>query len=151
MSGRSSARWADRAGAPARRALPCSGQRSWAPPLVPGELCSLDERFGAIAFSVSHLGLFSSRGEFRRLDARLALDASHPERTRISVVVDTPWQEAAEMLRGPGFLDVQRHPDSARCGVRARMVIGTRRRAPTRRPIERTLLILVLNCNYSIA
>ncbi len=78
---------------------------------------SLDQRFGTIAFSVSHLGLFSLRGEFRRFDARLVLGAGHLDRTRISVVVDAasvdmPWQEAAEMLRGPDFFDVKRYPES---------------------------------------
>jgi len=32
---------------------------------------SLDQRFGSIDFSVRHLGLFSSQGEFRRFEAHL--------------------------------------------------------------------------------
>jgi polyisoprenoid-binding protein YceI len=118
MSGRRCDRWADRAGAPVRQIFLAL---LWATLLSAAaahaeDLYSLDQRFGTIAFSVSHLGLFSSRGEFRRFDARLALDAGHPERTQISVVVDAasidmPWQEAAKMLRGPDFFDVKRYPE----------------------------------------
>ena len=76
---------------------------------------ALDQRFGSIRFSVSHLGLFSSDGEFRRFKANLILDPTHPERTRIVVDVDAdsvdmPWQAAADMLRSPDFFDVQRYP-----------------------------------------
>lgn len=75
----------------------------------------LDQRFGTIGFSVSHLGLFSSQGEFRRFQAHLRLDEAHPERTRISVEVDArsemmAWQQATDMLRSKDFLDVHRHP-----------------------------------------
>jgi polyisoprenoid-binding protein YceI len=84
-------------------------------PACSEELYSLDQRFGGIAFSVSHLGLFSSQGQFRRFGASLLLDARHPERTRISVDVDAtsvdmPWQEGTAMVRSPDFFDVQRYP-----------------------------------------
>lgn len=80
------------------------------------QIYSLDQRFAQIAFSVSHLGLFSSRGRFDRFDAHLVLDAKHPERTRISVdvnaaSVDMPWQDGAAMLRSPDFFDVRHHPE----------------------------------------
>jgi polyisoprenoid-binding protein YceI len=118
MSDRRCDRWADRAGAPVRRIFLAL---LWATLLSAAaahaeELYSLDQRFGTIAFSVSHLGLFASQGEFRRFDARLVLDAGHPKRTRISVVIDTasvdmPWQEAAAMLRGADFFDVKHYPE----------------------------------------
>ena len=76
---------------------------------------ALDQRFGSITFSVSHLGLFSSEGEFRRFTAKLVLDDAHPERTRINVTVDArsvdmAWQAGEDMLRSSEFLDVQRYP-----------------------------------------
>jgi polyisoprenoid-binding protein YceI len=76
---------------------------------------SFDQRFGSIAFSVRHLGLFSSQGRFGKFNAHLILDANHPESTRISVAVNAasiemPWREGAALLRSPGFFDVQRHP-----------------------------------------
>ena len=75
----------------------------------------LDQRFGTIAFSVSHLGLFSSAGEFRRFAAHLVLDGAHPERTQINVEVEAgsvqmSWGEAADMLRSDDFLNVRRYP-----------------------------------------
>lgn len=71
--------------------------------------------FGTIEFSVRHLGLFTSQGQFRRFDASLIIDVARPERTRIAVDVDAAsvdmaWQDAAEMLRSPEFFDVQRYP-----------------------------------------
>jgi polyisoprenoid-binding protein YceI len=76
----------------------------------------LDQRFGSIHFSVSHLGLFASDGEFRRFKAHLNLDTLHPERTRIAVDVDAgsvdmAWEGAVDMLRSPDFFDVQRYPE----------------------------------------
>ncbi len=116
MSGRN--HWADRAGKPVRRTFLAL---LWAAFLSAAaahseKLYLLDQKFGTIAFSVNHLGLFSSHGEFRRFDVRLVLDAEHPERTRISVFVDAAsvsmsWQEAAEMLRGPDFFDTKRYPE----------------------------------------
>jgi polyisoprenoid-binding protein YceI len=52
------------------------------------ESYSIDQTFGSIAFSVRHLGLFSSQGQFRRFGGTLLLDAHHPEWTKISVDVD---------------------------------------------------------------
>lgn len=77
----------------------------------------LDQRFGSIRFSVSHLGLFSSDGEFRRFNAHLFLDAKHPEQTRIAVdldagSVDMAWEGATDLLRSPDFFDVTRYPDA---------------------------------------
>ena len=79
-------------------------------------LYSLDQHVGSIAFSVGHLGLFSSHGEFRRFTATLALDRVHPERTTIAVDVDArsidmAWQDAASKLRSPAYFDVRDYPD----------------------------------------
>ena len=80
-----------------------------------GQRYLLNQTFGTIAFSVGHLGLFSSHGEFRRFNAHLLLDERHPERSEIAVTVDARsvdmgWQDGTDMLRSPDFLDVQHHP-----------------------------------------
>jgi polyisoprenoid-binding protein YceI len=79
------------------------------------QMFALDQRFGSIDFSVRNLGLFSSRGAFRRFEARFVLNNNHPERTIISVIVDTDsvhmsWHEGAEMLRSADFFDVSHYP-----------------------------------------
>lgn len=83
---------------------------------APDRQFSLDQRFGSIGSSVRHLGLFSSQGEFRKFEAHLVLNGSHPEHTKISVAVeagsvDMSWGEGADMLRSPDFFDVQRYPE----------------------------------------
>jgi polyisoprenoid-binding protein YceI len=80
------------------------------------ESYSIDQTFGTIAFSVGHLGLFSSQGQFRRFHGTLLLDANHPEWTRISVDVasasaDMSSQEETAMLQSPDFFNVQKYPD----------------------------------------
>jgi len=76
----------------------------------------LDQRYGSIAFSVSHLGLFSSHGEFRRFAGSLAIDPAAPEHTSIDMhidatSIDTPWDEALQMLRSPDYFDIAHHPN----------------------------------------
>ncbi|WP_264711850.1 YceI family protein [Limobrevibacterium gyesilva] len=77
---------------------------------------SLDQRFGTIEFSVDHLGLFTSQGQFDKFDATLTIDAAHPEWTRIAVDVDAKsvdmsWQGAVAMLQSADYFDVQHYPD----------------------------------------
>jgi polyisoprenoid-binding protein YceI len=80
------------------------------------ESYSINPTYGSIVFSVSHLGLFSSQGQFRHFHGSLLLDGSHPEWTRISVAVDAasadmPSQDETAMLQSPDFFDVLKHPD----------------------------------------
>ncbi len=88
--------------------------------LVPGAraqgLYSIDQHYGGIEFTVSDLGLFTSRGMFDRFIGRLIIDPLHPERTRIDVTVDAgsvamPWDQAVALLRSADYFDVQRYPD----------------------------------------
>jgi polyisoprenoid-binding protein YceI len=77
---------------------------------------AIDQSFGSIVFSVSHLGLFSSQGQFRRFRGTILLDANHPEWTRMSVDIasasaDMSSQEETAMLQSPDFFDVQKFPD----------------------------------------
>lgn len=115
MPGRRCGRWADRAWRRMALALPVAALLAAAPACAE-QAYSLNQKFGRIEFSVSHLGLFSSEGTFDRFNANLILDAEHPERTRISVDVsaasiDMPWQDGSAMLRSPDFFDAQHYPD----------------------------------------
>lgn len=88
-----------------------------AAPARAGALYAIDPRTGKIEFSVSHLGLFRSHGEFTRFDSKLTIDSQHPERTAISVVIQTAsvamaWQDAAQLLRSRDFFDAARYPDA---------------------------------------
>ena len=79
------------------------------------ERYALNPRVSTIAFSVSHLGMFASQGEFRRFSATLDIDQAHPERTRVVADVDAAsldmaWAEAGDMLRSAEFFDVRRFP-----------------------------------------
>ncbi|MBN9508097.1 MAG: YceI family protein [Alphaproteobacteria bacterium] len=81
------------------------------------ETYAIDQRFGEIGFSVRHLGLFGSEGQFGRWQGQLAIDQAHPERTRIAVTIDTgsaqmSWHEALAMLRSPAYFDVAQFPEA---------------------------------------
>lgn len=76
----------------------------------------IDQRYGTIGFSVDQLGMFTAEGQFDTFHGTLSLDLSHPEQSRIDVVVnaasaDMPSQQAVEMLRSPPFFDVEHHPE----------------------------------------
>jgi len=75
----------------------------------------IDHRVGDIAFSVHHLGLFSSHGDFGSFSGTLTLDEAHPERTRVDVTIDVgsvqmSSADAADMLRSSDFFDVAQYP-----------------------------------------
>jgi polyisoprenoid-binding protein YceI len=76
---------------------------------------ALDPRYARIGFSVSHMGLFSSEGQFTRFGSELAIDPAHPEQTRIAVTIQADSvamasDEGLAMLRSPAYLDVARYP-----------------------------------------
>jgi polyisoprenoid-binding protein YceI len=102
-----------------RRALPLLALAVLASalPVRAADLYTIDRRSGRIEFTVSHLGLFSSHGEFTRFDSRLTIDRAHPERTKVAVVihvdsVSMPWANAADLLRSAEFFDAARYPDA---------------------------------------
>lgn len=75
----------------------------------------IDPRFGSIEFSVSHMGLFTSHGWFRRFETTLLVNPERPEHTYVAAdadvdSLDMPWHEAVAMLRSPDFLDAARFP-----------------------------------------
>ena len=75
----------------------------------------IDQRYGSIQFSVDHLGLFTSHGDFQRFMGTLAIDPAHPELTTISVridaqSVDVDSPQGLSMVRSPDYFDVAVHP-----------------------------------------
>lgn len=75
----------------------------------------IDPAHTHVSFSVRHLGLTSTPGIFRRLDAQLAFDNQHIETSRVSfeidaASIDTAYDVRDEHLRGTEWLDVQAHP-----------------------------------------
>ena len=80
-----------------------------------GQIYSVDQHSGSIAFLVSHFGLFSSEVRFDRFTGRLHLDLIQPQDTRFRFSidansVDTLLPPTTAMLRGPDFFDVARYP-----------------------------------------
>jgi polyisoprenoid-binding protein YceI len=76
----------------------------------------IDQRFGAVEFTVRHLGLWRSHGMFDRFRGELLIDPDHPDATRIRVDVDAgsvsmPWDQAVTLLRSTDFFDVGEYPD----------------------------------------
>lgn len=77
---------------------------------------ALDPRFARIGFSVSHMGMFTSEGQFKRFDSQLSIDPANPDRTRITVRIDAAsasmiTTEGEDMLRSPAYFDTARFPD----------------------------------------
>jgi polyisoprenoid-binding protein YceI len=71
--------------------------------------------FGEIAFSVIHLGLFSSQGGFQRWEGNLTLDPDRPEQSQVDVTIDAgsvfvPWEDGTALLRSPPYFDVIKYP-----------------------------------------
>jgi polyisoprenoid-binding protein YceI len=76
---------------------------------------AIDQRFASIQFSVDHLGLFTSHGDFQRFMGSLAIDPSRPELTSITVKIDAQSvdldsAEGLSMVRSPDYFDVAVHP-----------------------------------------
>jgi polyisoprenoid-binding protein YceI len=79
------------------------------------DLFMLDQRYGSIAFSVDHFGMFTSLGNFPRFLGKLLIDRLHPEQTRIDVEADAttvtvPWPDGTDLLRGSDFFDIAHYP-----------------------------------------
>ena len=76
---------------------------------------SIDQRFGSVGFSVSHLGLFTSQGRFDRFSGVLTIDPENPATARLSVTIDTNSIDASspdttDMLRSAEFFDTAHYP-----------------------------------------
>ncbi len=76
----------------------------------------LDPQHARIGFSVSHMGLFTTEGNFRNFDSEVSIDPAAPAHTRINVWIDASSaaltsKEGEEMLRSPAYFDVAHYPD----------------------------------------
>jgi polyisoprenoid-binding protein YceI len=76
---------------------------------------TIDQTVGDIRFTVRHLGLFSSHGEFQRWGGTLTIDQQHPERSQVDIVIRAgsvfvPWEDGAALLRSPPYFDVADFP-----------------------------------------
>jgi len=77
---------------------------------APNGTYQLDTSHSQILFSVLHLGLTDYYGRFDKLAGTLNLDANQPERSAVSVTidtssVDTPSGRLADELKGPAVFD----------------------------------------------
>ena len=82
---------------------------------------SFDQTGGRIGFTARHLGLFSTDGQFERFRAELNLDPAAPAGARVGATIETghfslPWPGVGDMLRGPDYFDVARHPTASFTG-----------------------------------
>jgi len=78
----------------------------------------IDQRYASIEFSVDHLGLFTSHGDFQRFMGTLAIDPARPDLTTIKVKIDArsvdmDSADGLTMVRSPDYFDVADHPSIA--------------------------------------
>lgn len=83
----------------------------------------IDQRYGAIEFSVGSLGLFTTEGRFARFAGDLLLDPQNPAKTRVDVVIDLgsvemPLANEVAMLRSATYFDTARYPQARFDSVR---------------------------------
>jgi len=86
-----------------------------APAARAASLYHIDQRYGTIEFTVSNLGLFTTKGRFTRFTGELQIDPDHPERTHVEVTidgnsVDMPLKDEVDMLRSPDYFNTARFP-----------------------------------------
>jgi polyisoprenoid-binding protein YceI len=78
-------------------------------------LYHIDQRYGTIEFTVTNLGMFTTKGRFARFHGDLEVDPDHPERTHIDVTIDgnsveMPLQDEVDMLRSPAYFNTVQFP-----------------------------------------
>ncbi|MGH7121727.1 MAG: YceI family protein [Acetobacteraceae bacterium] len=82
---------------------------------APAASYHIDQRYGAIGFSIGELGLFTTEGNFRKFAGHLVIDPADPTRTKISVTIDVgsvamSSTRAVKLILSPAYFDVQQHP-----------------------------------------
>jgi polyisoprenoid-binding protein YceI len=95
------------AAAPSARAQSVSRDVSRAP----NGTYQLETSHSQILFSVLHIGLTNYYGRFDKVSGTLNLDANQPERSAVSIdidtsSVDTPSSRTADELKGPSVFDI---------------------------------------------
>lgn len=77
---------------------------------------TLDKSHTAITFQIDHLGFSMTHGRFAKFDADIDFDAEDPAKSSVSFTIDAPsidtgWGKRDEHVRGPDFLNVEKHPE----------------------------------------
>ena len=75
---------------------------------------TLDKSHTAITFQVDHLGYSLTHGRFTEFDAIIDFDQEDPSKSSVEFSikapsVDTGWAKRDEHVRGPDFLNVEKH------------------------------------------
>jgi polyisoprenoid-binding protein YceI len=78
---------------------------------APNGTYQLETSHSQILFSVLHIGLTNYYGRFDKVSGTLNLDANQPERSAVSIdidtsSVDTPSSRTADELKGPSVFDI---------------------------------------------
>jgi polyisoprenoid-binding protein YceI len=89
---------------------------STVPVLGATETYRLEKTHVDLLFSISHAGFTEKHGSFRELDATLQYDADHPEKSQVSVTVntdslDTGFAARDKDVKSEKFLDVAKYPE----------------------------------------
>lgn len=76
----------------------------------------VDERSGSVDFSVTHFGLFTSHGWFRRFSAVLRIDPRHPGAAQVTFDIDArsievPWRHWIARLLSSDYFAADDYPD----------------------------------------
>jgi polyisoprenoid-binding protein YceI len=85
------------------------------PARLPGGEWRLDASHASVTWQVRHMGLSWRTARFDRSGANLDFDPAAPEAASLTAIVDaasvsTGDPELDAVLRGPGWLDAERHP-----------------------------------------
>lgn len=76
----------------------------------------LDKSHTAITFTVDHLGFSLTHGKFTKYDAEINFDQEDPTKSTVNFTIqadsiDTGWEARDKHVRGPDFLNVDKHPE----------------------------------------
>lgn len=76
----------------------------------------LEKTHADLLFSISHAGFTEKHGSFRDFDAKLEYDAQSPQKSQVSVTVqtdslDTGFAPRDQDVKGDKFLDVAHYPE----------------------------------------
>lgn len=94
----------------------CVSPASTDPAELPSGSWRLDPAHTSVAWKVRHMGLSWYVARFDGVQASLDFDPANPEAARLTAIVDaasvsTGDREFDQTLRGPGWLDAERHPE----------------------------------------
>ncbi len=98
--------------------IPALGAVLWvaAPVSLAAETYQLEKTHVDLLFSIDHAGFTQKHGSFRDLDATLQYDATHPEKSQVTVTVktdsiDTGFVKRDDDVKSAKFLDVAKYPE----------------------------------------